>query len=1235
MLITRNLEAVVNVVSPFSAYSYQFEVMYNSCGSPAEGTIINQGIFTSTGNTTITATITYDNECIITVKLTVLYNGSICQQNYYDLTNNNTDPDLHWECINNNCIPKPGEYLWYNPFHFNTDNCGNMCPQVPTLLYSCDDGCQEATENGQYVFQNLCLENCNQEDVCENSQYGYGCAYSNNESLYESPYGYTNINACTILHYQGEQSTIQDCYDLCPTSGIMISNNTQYPINNCGFINIYYDCETELLYYYIILPPITNPYTGGASIQIPLFNDVGLLLSFDYYKLMIITDVSAIVYYNTEQAALIHNGGYIVQGSGTINWDSPYINDVDDSPFIPPFIAVGFNSPDCGTGYSELFQIAKCLDTGDPLTANIEFNCELDVSGGVYLVEINANGGYPSYYYNLEYVIDGVSYYQFTTQDGIWWDGGTIQLNIGNQLPDSLTLTITDYRNKCYTTSLIPNCSYVCNLDYEESDRKLYVDILFDFSGSSTRNPIPEMINDTNGYDRVADLHLAVVDLLLDYYEANINLLDVNATAGLTFRLIMYGGPYERIDGNCHTDGSNWVCPTAEYLESALLNYMDSLSAIYDSASIAAIRNIINQTVWCAKDANNNYVYTGEDTLNCAIELAREGYPENDPKRLVLVLTDYKTTGIRDIIDPPCNYGCGPLGYLANENNIYVIRSGYYPYRRNCLTNSPAWALARYESHINGYPYDTLLSEMWHQFGVNKVTLLNRTPEYIRDYMLYIINYYRNNFQLPCYTVSGNYFDECPGDCNATGYTCYNNCTTPVIGGQYLTTGECIETCPTSCQLYITGLYNCGTNSISYEIFNLNGTYSITLGTCYGTITGLTNTTGLYSCISDISNQQSTTINITDSVGCTAQITIPIDCESNLCESSIAGTFVSGQISTALNDCNRIVPPITNNWHCAGEDCINENIYTTPNGLSGFYEYKYRKIVQGINSCPDNVTAYYTFMPAGNMIYPTTTEVVDGNNVYNNGSYTIQSSNITPYLNILQSVNNTTNVNVVADWSIANVGNDITVKGYIDDAFALWSELISYAFGINFTFINTAWDTLENETSTAEYQADMYVSMVEPNNDNMYNIFYTGYTVNNLEITYDGFGTPLNYTDVQLAKGGVIVFNSESNANLVSGTPAINEVNFKAQAFNFIGHSLGLRSPYYEAAVSSTTNTCGPDGCISECEANMLFSIFNSTTFNTFMAMVLEGADIDSYINNGLLNDAICLECLQKRYLTV
>lgn len=1234
MLVTKILNAAVNIVSPLNAYSYQFEVMYSSCEDPAIGEIIGQGTFSSVGNNIVSASIVYDDECIVTIKFTVLYNNSICQQNYYDLTNNTTDPDIHWECIGGECIPKPGIYHWWNPFEFDTPNCGNFCPQQPALLYSCEDGCQEATENGEYVFQNLCLQNCNQEDVCENSQYGYGCVFGNNLDSKEQ--AVRNGNGCTILHYQGDNYTIQDCYDLCPTSGTIIGGAPPavYPVNECGFINIYYDCETELLYYYLILPPITDPYIGGAVMQISSFNDTGLMMSFDYNKLIIITNVTATVYYDTEQANLIHSGGYIVQGSGTVDWNS-IINNHPDSPFLPPTVSVQFSSNACGTAYLQYFQIGACLDTGDPLNANIGFNCELDVSGGVYLVEISASGGYPSYYYNLEYVINGVSYHQFTTQDGIWWDGDSIQLNIGYELPDSLSLTITDYRNRCYTTTLIPNCSYLCNLDYIEPTGGLNIDILLDFSGSSTGNQFPQMIADTGGYDRVANLHLAVVDLLLDYFEANSYLLDITPSAGIKLRLIMYGGPYERNGVDCHTSDGNWYCPTAEYINSAVLNYLDSVSQIYDVTTINNVRNIITQTVYCLTDTNNEYVYTGEDTLKCAIEKAYEYYAYN---RLVFVLTDYNTAGLRETAGY-CEYGCGPLTVVGSEyKKIFVIRSGYYPQRVNALLNPFGWAKARYESNtVNGYPYDIFLSELWHLCGVNKVNLMNRPPKDIFEFMLYIINYYRSGFTLPCYTVSGNYFDSCPADCTTTKYTCYNNCTTPVIGGQYLTSGECIETCPTSCQTYLGwGSYNCDTNTVQYEIEYLNGTYDVDLGICYGYTEGMTYPTGSFICNEDISNQTSVTINITDSLGCTAQIIVPIICNDNPCESTVAGTFVSGQTSTTLNECNRVVPPITNNWHCAGEDCENINIYDDLNGLSGFYKYKYRKIVQGINSCPDSIVAYYTFMPGGNMIYPTQSEVTVGNTVYNNGSYAVMSSSITPYLDIVLSVNNTPNAVIVNDWSIANVGNDLQVKNYIREAFTLWSNLISYTFGINFQFSECIWNDLESNTTTSEYKADFYVSMVEPNSDDNNNIFYTGFTSNNISITYDGFGTPLNYTNMSLAKGGVIVINSESNAEWVSGTPSTNEINFKAQIFNFIGHSLGLRSPYYEATVSSNTNTCAPDGCINDCEANSLFSIFNPVTFSTFMAMILKNANIDSYIDiDGLLNDAICVECLQKRYLTV
>lgn len=484
--------------------------------------------------------------------------------------------------------------------------------------------------------------------------------------------------------------------------------------------------------------------------------------------------------------------------------------------------------------------------------------------------------------------------------------------------------------------------------------------------------------------------------------------------------------------------------------------------------------------------------------------------------------------------------------------------------------------------------------------------------------------------------------EQCVNNCDfpETGYTCYNNCMSPVTGGQYTTSGECLEICPTSCQTYLGwGNYICNTNTVEYEIENLNGEYSVDLGICYGYTEGMTYPTGSFVCNEDISTQQSVTINITDSLGCTAQIIVPIICDNNPCESTIAGTFVSGQSSTTTNDCGRVVPPITNNWHCQGEDCTYENIYTSPSGLSGFYEYKYRKIVQGINSCPNSIVAYYAFVPANNkyLAYPTQSKIVVNSNTYYNGSYNVLTSNITPYLSVLSSNNGTINMTVVDDWSIDNVGNDLQVRNYIRDAFDLWGELISYAFGINFSFDMCLWNEPESNTTTSEYKADFYVSMIQPNPIDNLNIFYTGFTANGMPITYDGFGTPLNYTDIALAKGGVIVINSESNANWVSGTPisVSGEVNFKAQIFNFIGHSLGLRSPYYEAAVSSTANTCAPDGCISDCEANSLFSIYNPTTFNTFMAMVLQGADIDSYIVDGLLNDAICVECLQKRYLTV
>lgn len=1146
MLVTNNIISTVIIPANFNDYSYEFAVFSNTCLSPAVGEILSSGNFSISGTVIVSADITYDNACDITVSLNLLYNESICETMFVSINSSATGNYIHYECIENICQPVLTEYDSNDPTHYPSPDCDGECISYPPETYSCDNNCYEPILGGLYQTQEQCVNNCDFPEACIDSLYGYDCPI------------------CTALRYNGKSSTITDCINASAEC------ETEFELT-IDSISINYDCATNTLYYNIVGPDLTD-------------------------------DILDSVYFiGIAAGAILVSSAMSMSGSVVVNTTG-----IDDLLWIT-----------AGNGYEAYHYLFTLHCTSPiPLTVNSEFHCEQ--VNGTHLLDLSAIGGTAPYFYYVTYVVNDNEFNQYISYPSVW-NGSPITLNLGPIMPSVVTVIINDYYNECATIEIIPDCYYICNPDYIEPSGRTQIAFLLDFSGSTTNVEVEDYIADSGGYTLAADVIYEAASEVFDHYITYP--IDINSTTGITMALYMYAKRSE-IDDDCYEYD--------EINDPGLIN--SGGNGFIQGTNITHYKGVLDNTLSIIKPSGQYLTAPNcTDAAWAAFNKAFDNYLINIPnsKNLIFVLSDYFTGGFNpssiDFNNDPntivtviiTNYYPGLIRYTDAHDDFFGIPSNYFP-------------IDQHRSLIN-----------WKStFGTDHVFIMNTTPDKIFKFIMQRIDYYRSNENYQCITVSGEGFDKCPVDCTPTGYTCYNNCMSPVTGGQYTTSGECLEICPTSCQTYLGwGSYICNTNTVEYEIENLNGEYSVDLGICYGYTEGMTYPTGSFVCNEDISTQQSVTINITDSLGCTAQIIVPIICDNNPCESTIAGTFVSGQSSTTTNDCDRVVPPITNNWHCQGEDCTYENIYTSPNGLSGFYEYKYRKIVQGINSCPNSIVAYYAFVPANNkyLAYPTQSKIVVNSNTYYNGSYNVLTSNITPYLSVLSSNNGTINMTVVDDWSIDNVGNDLQVRNYIRDAFDLWGELISYAFGINFSFDMCLWNEPESNTTTSEYKADFYVSMIQPNPIDNLNIFYTGFTANGMPITYDGFGTPLNYTDIALAKGGVIVINSESNANWVSGTPisVSGEVNFKAQIFNFIGHSLGLRSPYYEAAVSSTANTCAPDGCISDCEANSLFSIYNPTTFNTFMAMVLQGADIDSYIVDGLLNDAICVECLQKRYLTV
>lgn len=639
-----------------------------------------------------------------------------------------------------------------------------MVPPKPLMILGCQPGdcfeieqgyncgnCSLLVDNGQYATSAECLLYCTTAIPCETSEYGYDCG------------------TCTSLSYGGTYSTIEDCNANC---------------ESCVTATFTYNCNTSGFTYYIETPPLDN-MIDSYSANIP----VSGITVIDILPDRIIID-GVTTLQNNASGNVIVSGTMITQ---PWTWTYPAMF---NNPLM--LIEIINNMTDCINKTDYYIVPMICDYPNAPLNGNISFSCVLDEIGGVYLASISATGGFPAYYFKLEYVVNGISYYQQSYTDMLWWNGEEIQLNVGNIVPDLLVLTITDFNNNCITMEYTPNCLYECNENYYAPTGQLLVDILMDFSESTATDSISELSVDT-GYDIVSKIHFDAIRDLFDYYIVNSSYLGYNK---LSFRLFIYGGPgiYQCVNNG----GYSMVCPTSfTHLNSAFLNSGLSFGPAASNAGLVNLKTIINNTTFCFTDVSGNFIIDGEDTILCAIQ--KSFSTMTNYNKMAIVLTDVRTSGpdraecnasgncttlTWNGFSPSTNYLA--VGLLASHNKVDIIHTGLYPYHKIAYRGFIA----------DGYPYSYLfpINRYWVKYGINKVHIMNRTPEDIAEFMRYLINYRMSGNQLPCYTVDAMLaegYSTCDEACDPPvqiGYNC-GHCQHAVVNGEYATSIECEEVC--------------------------------------------------------------------------------------------------------------------------------------------------------------------------------------------------------------------------------------------------------------------------------------------------------------------------------------------------------------------------------------------------------------------------------------------------------
>lgn len=453
--------------------------------------------------------------------------------------------------------------------------------------------------------------------------------------------------------------------------------------------------------------------------------------------------------------------------------------------------------------------------------------------------------------------------------------------------------------------------------------------------------------------------------------------------------------------------------------------------------------------------------------------------------------------------------------------------------------------------------------------------------------------------------------------------------------------GSCIAQPPTLCSkgsnVAVNLNYNCETNSIDFNFVgatNLVSFYIINVPVCNNEFLIFTEAQGSVYCPNPIFSFviPVNAIAVFDSSACYIDKVVIIDCNTNPCEGSEIDGFYITDGGYSLNNCNIPVPIIADNFDCKGsEDILSSDIYNNSFcSKNGFFKHKYYKITNGIQNCINTQFIRYAYVPSTpKFIYPTASvNMIPLSSPNIISSYSVNPSYITQNLfNVVNKNFTLPNYSIITNpqglYSFINFTTLQQIKDEVDKAFNLWAKLLSFIFGVDFQ----AQNVLYNSTTSVndEWLADFYISFIYDDSQPSENIFY-----NNGE-WLGSFGTPLNYTNNNISKGGVISLNMESPFIYVTGNPNNNEVCLSAEIFKSIGNALGLRF-FYEDTNNDTILSCN--------EVTPNNSAFNQ--LNTFMSHDIKGVDINNYIvttpsnvitSGNVILDAFCIECIQKKYL--
>lgn len=428
--------------------------------------------------------------------------------------------------------------------------------------------------------------------------------------------------------------------------------------------------------------------------------------------------------------------------------------------------------------------------------------------------------------------------------------------------------------------------------------------------------------------------------------------------------------------------------------------------------------------------------------------------------------------------------------------------------------------------------------------------------------------------------------------------------------------------------------YDCNTGFINIQMgSNIANVYQVLIPQCGNVVQNFNTNSFSYDC-TDMNYVNGTVLQIYvtgiyNTGMCNSFGLVGIDCFYNPCEGSqLDGSFVSDG-GYSKNNCLISVPVITDNFDCQGsEDLISSNIYfTNICSKRGYFNNKYHKIIQGLSDCSNTIELTYTYVPsvAGN-IYPTASYYSSFPTPTILAEYAINPSNVTQ--NLFSVINNNYVNGYVIDFpeiGTALSQNYLTTNEVTSDiglAFLYWERLLSFVFGVSFHFTLVPYPFVPGILEGPDFYV-AFLNESEFNNDSM---FY-----NNGEIL-SSFGTPLNYKNTNIGKGGLIGLNINSpSTTFVKSLPSTNETCLIAEVFRAIGNALGLRNYYNDSNFNN----------VLECsEVNYNNSAFYQA--NTFMSHNIKGINVADYVEtlpsvsispgNAIL-DAFCIECIQKRYL--